>query len=474
MSKKGKKGNKGKMTRKWSRPAPRVEGAPESSYAHRKGDVRPSKTAEILSETTEAGEKDMVHEPPKGLQPAPDLTQRPQHHYGLTPRWWLALGLILAFVGVNLQLLTHIVPVRWFGLCLIVGGLVNAFYWVFHGAHPRSLPREKPGKRKDLAWKFIYNLTFKGRLISWFPLLGFVVIMIDVVWNLIIAGSTEFLSQDWTMWAFGVVLMAYIFIPIKYGKERDFSFILIFIYSFTMVLPMGLWRIYTGTLELPGGFVYWLLGSPVAAVVSLTGTQCNAHEQWVTFQMTNGFTESLGISTGCAGLDSLFLFIAGFVAFVLVENPRMDRRIGGALVVGILTAYFANILRMVIIVLAGVNWGRDAMLATHENAGTLIFLGWIAIFWYLMYRFVLRRGPKPTYETIASRAEAETEPEVLPDAPMECARCGQEIDPDDVPEKCPTCGQAFDTNLYCEKCGTVIDPSDIPDKCPKCGNMFDV
>jgi len=462
-------GKKGKGKKKGPNPEPRVEGAPESAYTHRKGDVRSSPAHEKPRAADDAEARR-----PKGQRLQPNTTQGPRRYLGITPRWWLAVGLIMAFVGVNLQLLTHYVQVRWFGLGLIIIGLMKAFYWIFHGAHPRSLPREKPGKRKDLAWKFIYTITFRGRLISWFPLLGFVVIMIDVVWNLIIAGSTEFLSQDWAMWALGVVLMAYIFIPIRYGKERDFSFILIFIYSFTMVLPMGLWRIWTGTLELPGGFVYWLLGSPVSAVVSLTGTQCYAHEQWVTFQMTNGVLESLGISTGCAGLDSLFLFIAGFVAFILVENPKMEKRIGAALIMGILTAYFANILRMVIIVLAGVYWGREAMLATHENAGTFIFLGWIALFWYLMYRFVLRSGPKPTYDTYASKAEADTEPEGLSDAPIECARCGKEIDPDDVPEKCPACGQAFDTNLHCEKCGAVIDPSDIPEKCPKCGNKFDV
>jgi predicted RNA-binding Zn-ribbon protein involved in translation (DUF1610 family) len=128
---------------------------------------------------------------------------------------------------------------------------------------------------------------------------------------------------------------------------------------------------------------------------------------------------------------------------------------------------------MVIIVEAGVNWGKDAMLATHENAGTLIFLGWIAIFWYLMYRFVLKpRKGTPSYESIAGEAEDDTEPDAISDAPMECARCGREIDPDDVPEKCPDCGQAFDTNLRCEKCGTIIEPSDIPEKCPKCGNPF--
>jgi archaeosortase C (PEF-CTERM variant) len=384
-----------------------------------------------------------------------------QKYIGLAPRWWLAVGLILAFVGVNLQLLTHIVPVRWFGLGLIIVGLGKAVYWVRFIEN--TAKKRKLIRRKDLADRFIHYLTLKGRLRPWLPILGIIVILIDLGWNLGIARSTEFLSQDWTMWALGAVLLVYNFVPDGYGRERDFSLILIVLYSVTMVLPMGLYRLATGTIDLPGGFVYWMLGVPVAALVRLTGAWASAHGIFIDFQMTTGQVGSLGISTGCAGLDSLFLFVSGFIAFMLVENPRLDRRIGAALVVGILTAYFANLLRMVIIVEAGVYYGHDAMIAVHENAGTLIFLGWIAVFWYVMYRFVLRR---PGATGNAGTASA------VGDEGLNCSSCGAAVDPANIPEKCPGCGQEFDPGIYCEKCGAEVDPANIPEKCPSCGNPF--
>ena len=386
-----------------------------------------------------------------------------QKYLGLAPRWWLAAGLIMAFVGVNLQFLTHIVPVRWFGIGLIIIGLAKAIYWVrfIETAAPE---REAPARRTDLADRFIYYLTLKGRLKPWLPILGIFVILIDLGWNLGIAHSTEFLSQDWTMWVLGVVLLVYPFVPASYGKERDFSLILIFFYSVTMVLPMGIYRLATGTIELPGGFVHWVLGVPVAAIVRLSGAWASAHGIYIDFQETGGQFSSLGISTGCAGLDSLFLFISGFIAFILVENPRLDRRIGAALVIGVLTAYFANLMRMVIIVEAGVYYGRDAMLAVHENAGTLIFLGWIAVFWFLMYRFVLRRRPKADEKAGAASPIGEDN--------LKCAKCGTEVDPENIPEKCPRCGQPFEDGLFCDQCGRELDPDDIPEKCPECGNLF--
>ena len=402
-----------------------------------------------------------------------------QKYLGVGPRWWLAVGLIMAFVGVNLQLLTHIVPARWFGLGLIIVGMAKAVYWVRF--IETAVKKRKLVRRRDLADRFIHHLTLNGRLRPWLPILGIVVILIDLGWNLGIAHSTEFLSQDWTMWALGAVLLVYNFVPPAYGKERDFSLILIFVYSMTMVLPLGLYRLATGTIDLPGGFVYWMLGTPVAAIVRLTGAWASAHGIFIEFQMTTGQYSTLGISTGCAGLDSLFLFISGFIAFMLVENPRLDRRIGAALAVGILTAYFANLMRMVIIVEAGVYYGQAAMMAVHENAGTLIFLGWIAVFWYLMYRFVLRRpaatgkagsasvtGEGEAVESDrASAASEDNDPDGL-----NCSNCGAEVDPENVPEKCPECGQDFDPGIYCEKCGEGVDAENIPKKCPECGNPF--
>ena len=94
------------------------------------------------------------------------------------------------------------------------------------------------------------------------------------------------------MWMVGIILLVYPFVPVKYGKEMDFAFILVFFYSITMVLPMGLWRLATHTVELPEGFVYNLLAVPTSGIVNLLGGNSYAHGIWITFQMTNGQMES--------------------------------------------------------------------------------------------------------------------------------------------------------------------------------------
>jgi archaeosortase C (PEF-CTERM variant) len=389
----------------------------------------------------------------------PSKPSAPSGPGGISYRWWLAICLILAFIGVNLQLLTHIQDVRYVGLVLIGVGLAGAILITRLIELQPAAKKVAKEKRKDLAWRLLHWITWHGKLKPWLPILGIIAIVIDLVWNLGIAHSEEFLSQDWTMWALGGVLLVYNFVPRQYGKERDFALIFVTLFAITMVLPMGLYRVLTHTTNLPEWFVYYLLANPTSILVNLTGAHSYVSGITISFDLLHGGVSGLVISTGCAGLDSLFLFISGFVAFMLIENARLTRPISAALIIGILTAYFANLLRMTIIVLVGVQYGADAMMATHENAGSIIFLGWIALFWFLMYQFVL----KP------ERMKAKDQ-----DDELRCSKCGQRVNAKKVPKKCPKCGQVFEEGLFCDKCGKEIDPDNIPSKCPDCGNSFDV
>jgi archaeosortase C (PEF-CTERM variant) len=292
----------------------------------------------------------------------PGALSKPSGPLGISYRWWLAVCLILAFIGVNLQLLTHIHDVRVFGLILITIGLIAAVYITRLIELQPSTKKVVKEKRKDLAWRLLNWVTWRGKLKPWLPILGILAIVIDLGWNLGIAHSEQFLSQDWTMWALGGVLLVYNFVPREYGKERDFALIFVTIFALTMVLPMGLYRVVTHTTDLPQWFVYYLLAKPTSVIVNLTGAHSDVSGITISFDLLHGGVSGLVISTGCAGLDSLFLFISGFVAFMLIENVTLTRPISAALIIGILTAYFANLLRMTIIVLVGIQYGKDAIL----------------------------------------------------------------------------------------------------------------
>src|SRR5439155_114297 len=79
--------------------------------------------------------------------------------------------------------------------------------------------------------------------------------------------------------------------------------------------------------------------------------------------------------------------------FVLTEFQRPARRLWLLLGLGMGAAYVANVLRMVIIVLVGyytdsTETDLQNMLIAHSYAGWLIFLGWIAVFWGALFKFL--------------------------------------------------------------------------------------
>lgn len=345
-----------------------------------------------------------------------------QRYLKLTVREWLAVGLILAFVGVNLQLLTHIVVAQYFGITLILIGATLAIY--SSRRIEEGICRTEP--EDNIADRFIHFVTLKSRLKPWLPVLGIFIIVIVVLLNVYVSKNHEFQTVDWLMICLAAVFIVYPYIPMKYSTERNFALVLVIMafvmFSFLFILPMIISYMQGGQFEISSSFVYWMLALPTSAIARMFGMYVTADGDLLHFQEQNGMFETLKIATTCSGIDSLVLFIAGFIAFVAVENQKMNGRLVLVLVGGILTAYFANLLRMTTIVAAGVYYGPDTMYAVHENVGIFIFLGWIALFWFLVYRF----GMKSKRMT------------------LNCASCGFEIDPDNIPNKCPNCENEFE------------------------------
>lgn len=96
----------------------------------------------------------------------------------------------------------------------------------------------------------------------------------------------------------------------------------------------------------------------------------------------------VGIVTSCAGIYSMSLFISGFIAFILVECQRMDKRVGLFLSLGILLIWIANISRITIIEIVGSYYGHEALLWTHKYLGEVIFISWIALFWLMLFKYL--------------------------------------------------------------------------------------
>jgi len=348
----------------------------------------------------------------------------------------LVLGLVFLFSGINIILLVNKLK-PWVGALFFLIGLGIVIY----AARPDILEKifgkkitnkienkdikEKENQEKekkikdeticeDEGKKEIKKITFLEKVVdritlggkAWFifPIIGICLVVIDIYFNLKVVGETEWGSFDYTVTLLGIVLILYYAIPKKYTREKNFMLTFLSLLCFIIILPIIV--SFAFTEKTLGSSVEWytseLLAKPLAEFVTLLGIPTTAYGEMITFTDINGHPNSLVISLGCSGIYSTMIFVSAFFGYVLTEYQRINFRVGLLLVVGIVTAYVANILRMTIIVFVGYYYGMEALIWTHAHAGEIIFICWIALFWYFMFKYL-----KPEEEEVTTTNQNE-------------------------------------------------------------------
>jgi len=265
-----------------------------------------------------------------------------------------------------------------------------------------GVPSEAPPSN-TLAHRFLKRVTFGWRLVPFFPLAGIVIIALDVIYNILFPNVPILQIHDSVAILFAVSLIAYPFVPQKYDRERDFVLFFFLILVLMLVVPLLLFRLIQGNFDegvnayssaLLAPQLVWLLNLLGVKASIITSTVGSAPT--VQFFTQSGQEITVQITTSCSGIYSFSIFAAAFAAFILTEFDKTNWRVWSLLIMGFVASYAANILRMTVIVLSGYfgNTTADAeqsMLVAHSNAGWLIFLGWITLFWLLMFRFLFPR-----------------------------------------------------------------------------------
>lgn len=303
-----------------------------------------------------------------------------------------------------------------------------------------GVPAEAPPSN-TLAHRFLKRVTLGWRLVPFFPLAGIAIIALDVMYNFLIADYPVLQIHDTVTIMFGVSLIAYPFVPQKFDRERDFVLFFFLILVLMLVVPLLLFRIIQGNFEEGvNGYSSTLLAPQLQWILNLLGVKASiisnlpgSSAPTIEFITQSGARISVQITTSCSGIYSFSIFAAAFTAFILTEFDRTNWRVWSLLVMGFVASYVANILRMTVIVLAGYfgNTSEEAegsMMIAHSNAGWLIFLGWITLFWLLMYRFLFPR--KNRTEPVEKREFSS------------CPLCGEPLSPTVPGFKCD-CGKMY-------------------------------
>ncbi len=291
-----------------------------------------------------------------------------------------------------------------------------------------------------LAHRFMSFITLRWRLAPLLPVAGIIVIALDVAYNFLIADYPVLQIHDTVAIMFGFSLIAYPFVPQRYDRERDFIILFFLILALILVLPILIIRLVQGDFE-EGVNAYSssLLAPQLKVILNLLGIRADivpapgTTAPGLEFVTQSGATLSVIITTSCSGIYSFSIFAAAFTAFILTEFKSTNWRVWSLLIMGFIASYMANLLRMTVIVLAGFYGNSTAeaeqsMLIAHSNAGWLIFLGWICLFWLLMYRFLFPR--KAADETTKGRTVSS------------CTICDESLSPTILATRCE-CGAIY-------------------------------
>ena len=222
---------------------------------------------------------------------------------------------------------------------------------------------------------------------------GALLVVLDISFNTFASTRPDYGDLDTLTIMLGGILMVYPYAVKRFKVEIIFVLLFLVLVVLFLVVPQAVIAI--GSAEGSGAgnwYVHYMLAAPFAGALDLMGMHASSHEEWVTFTFNDGTVHTLGISTACAGLYSFSIFVSAFFAFMLVFERLPNRLMAGVLGLGLLAAYLGNLFRMIVIGVVGFYDGMDALLWAHKNVGWMVFLGWSALFWYIVIRYADRRA----------------------------------------------------------------------------------
>lgn len=372
--------------------------------------------------------------------------------------YFLLLEAIIILTGVNLVILPQkVVWLEYVGVVLFLSGIALLVLTFM----PDEASRKT--REKSLAITIVDFFSVRLKLRPIFPVVGIALIAIDLAYNLLLFESLSFGIHDTVLLLFAVALTVFNYIPEEYERENNFFLLFSGTLVLILVVPLLLIRLFQGDFE--GGVNAYsavLLAPEASAILNVLGVGTTVRIDAVTGMPLLVFPSGdyVGIATSCSGIYSFSIFASAFTAFILTEFGKVNWRVGGLLVLGFVTSYVANLLRIVIVVLVGVYAPGDdpmqALLQAHSNAGWMIFVLWITLFWLIMYKVLMKEKPaEPGVEETRKRGTL-------------CGICGDVLSPSVPGVRC-SCGQFYHSQCLeesgsCPACDTAYgkDEAELP------------
>ncbi|MHB1261118.1 MAG: exosortase/archaeosortase family protein [Thermoplasmatota archaeon] len=147
--------------------------------------------------------------------------------------------------------------------------------------------------------------------------------------------------------------------------------------------PLAVWGLQAAAKGVMGttpveAFTRFALIAPVAFFLRAIGFSPLVEGQTVTYETRSG-PLALEVGAACSGIQAMALFAGVLALFLWIEKPG-GRRLALWSAIGIGGVYVANLLRLAMLFLVGHEWGPEALVRAHAQAGWIFFVAWALLF----------------------------------------------------------------------------------------------
>lgn len=217
-----------------------------------------------------------------------------------------------------------------------------------------------------------------------------------VVYNVV--SASDLVLPEYAILGYGVALM--LAAPNLHRRVAGAPVGTLVAYSIPLVgAPLALWGVnavmdaYAESTPMRW-YIRALLVAPVGWMLRAGGQDVEiVGDSFRTATEMGSLTLTVGVV--CAGLYAMIIFLGVFGLFAW-EQRTPPARLAAYLAVGLAGLHFANVLRILILVVVGTHWGGDALQAFHRHAGWVLFLAWSLLFWAVVLRRFEGKGRAPT------------------------------------------------------------------------------
>ena len=260
--------------------------------------------------------------------------------------------------------------------------LISLYLFIFYS----------PSKNTNLSVEGVFNsfLVNNGIKFGMLSLLG--LLLVTTVY--FVDYYNRILSDTGTILVvLAIILIVLDFLELEVRKKYAFEVDFTLFFAINLSLILGFYS-FLALLEINYGSktnflsnerqVEYLLSIPLAKILNLIGIDSWTDGRLLYFpDLRSGVITAVDITRGCSGIYSIFIFLSCYISYVLTRLKNINSQIIIFGLIAILLSYFANLIRMSIIVIVGHYYGVDALIWTHKNIGWVIFSLWFLFFWYI-------------------------------------------------------------------------------------------